>query len=339
MFDLTSCSSRSLVTEIEWMRAAVCHKYGPPEVVAFEEVPKPTPRENEVLLKIHATSLNLSDWEMLTGTPFYTRTTWGLFKSRFKILGSDVAGRVEAVGDEVTRFKPGDEVFGDIMGSFGGFAEYACAREQVLTLKPARMTFEDAAVLPQAGVIALRGIRDKGRLQAGQKVLINGAGGGSGTFAVQLAKSLGAEVTGVDNTGKQDFMRSNGADHVVDYTKEDFTKNGQRYDLILDLVAQRSLFAHKRVLAPGGTYLLVGGSAKRLYQALVLGPIISMFGSSKMGLLIVGPKQKDNVRLLELVESGTMKPIIDRRFPLTGVPDALRLVGEGHALGKVVVTM
>lgn len=321
------------------MKAAVCHKYGPPEIVALEEVQKPTPRDDEVLIKIYATSLNLSDWEMLTGTPFYTRTTWGLFKSRFKILGSDVAGRVEAVGRKVTRFEPGDEVFGDIMGSFGGFAEYACARERVLTLKPAKMTFEDVSVLPQAGVIALRGILDKGQLQAGQKVLINGAGGGSGTFAVQLAKSFGAEVTAVDNTEKQDFMRSNGADHVVDYTKEDFTKNGRRYDLILDLVAHRSLFDNRRALAPSGTYLLVGGSAKRLYQALVLGPIISMFGSKKMSLLIVNPKQNDNVRLLELVESGSIVPIIDRRYPLSGVPDALRHVGEGHALGKVVVTM
>ena len=321
------------------MKAAVCHKYGPPEIVALEEVQKPTPRDDEVLIKIYATSLNLSDWEMLTGTPFYTRTTWGLFKSRFKILGSDVAGRVEAVGRKVTRFEPGDEVFGDIMGSFGGFAEYACARERVLTLKPAKMTFEDVSVLPQAGVIALRGILDKGQLQAGQKVLINGAGGGSGTFAVQLAKSFGAEVTAVDNTEKQDFMRSNGADHVVDYTKEDFTKNGRRYHLILDLVAHRSLFDNRRALAPSGTYLLVGGSAKRLYQALVLGPIISMFGSKKMSLLIVNPKQNDNVRLLELVESGSIVPIIDRRYPLSGVPDALRHVGDGHALGKVVVTM
>ena len=321
------------------MKAAVCHRYGPPEGVAFEEVQKPTARDDEVLIRIHAISLNLSDWEMLTGTPFYTRATWGLFKSRFKILGSDVAGRVEAVGREITRFEPGDEVFGDIMGSFGGFAEYACARERALTLKPAGMTFEDAAALPQAGVIALRGIRDKGKLQAGQKVLINGAGGGSGTFAVQLAKSVGAEVTAVDNTEKQDFMRSNGADHVVDYTKEDFTRTGQRYDLILDLVAHRSLFALKRALAPGGIYLLVGGSAKRLFQSLLLGPVISVFGSKKMGLLIVNPKQSDQVRLLELVESGTIKPIIDRRFPLTGVPDALRHVGEGHALGKVVVTM
>ena len=217
--------------------------------------------------------------------------------------------------------------------------KYACARKQVLTLKPAEMTFEDAAALPQAGVIALRGIHDKGKLQTGQKVLINGAGGGSGTFAIQLAKSIGAEVTAVDNTEKQDFMRSNGADHVVDYTKKDFTENGQRYDLILDLVAHRSLFEHKRALAPGGTYLLVGGSVKRLYQSLVLGPIISVFGSHKMGLLIVRPTQEDNLRLLELVKKGMMKPIIDRRFPLTGVPDALRHVGEGHALGKIVVTM
>lgn len=324
---------------MESMQAAVCHAYGPPEGVAFEEVQKPTPRDDEVLLRIRATSLNLSDWEMLTGTPFYTRMTWGLFKSRFTILGSDVAGRVEAVGNGVTRFKPGDAVFGDIMGSFGGFAEYACARERVLTLKPAKISFEEAAALPQAGVIALRGIRDRGKLQAGQKVLINGAGGGSGTFAVQLAKSLGAEVTAVDNTEKQDFMRSNGADHVVDYTKEDFAERGERYDLILDLVAQRSLFAHKRVLASGGSYLLVGGSARRLFQSLLLGPIISMFGSHKLGLLIVRPQQEDNVRLLELVANGTMKPVIDRRFPLSGVADALRHVGEGHALGKVVVTM
>src|SRR5215212_8791228 len=225
------------------MKAIVYTKYGPPEVLQLKEVTKPTPKDDEVLIKVHAASVNRSDWEGLRGKPLYARIG-GLLKPRHQILGSDIAGRVEMAGRNIRRFQPGDEVFGDILPRMGGFAEYVCARESALARKPASMTFEEVATIPQAAVIALQGIRDKGQVQPGQKVLINGAGGGAGTFAVQLAKIYGAEVTGVDNTGKLDFVRSLGADHVVDYSREDFTKNGKQYDLILDIVAHRSVFAY-----------------------------------------------------------------------------------------------
>ena len=241
------------------MKAIVYTKYGPPEVLQLKEVAKPTPKDDEVLIKVRAVSVNRSDWEGLRGKPLYARIG-GLLRPRHQILGSDVAGRVEMAGRNVRRFQPGDEVFGDILPRLGGFAEYVCARESALALKPASLTFEEAASIPQAAVIALQAIRDKGRVQPGQKVLINGAGGGAGTFAVQLAKLYGAEVTGVDNTGKLDFMRSLGADHVIDYTREDFTKNGNQYDLILDIVAHRSVFAYARALRPTGSYYAVGGS-------------------------------------------------------------------------------
>src|SRR5215210_869114 len=241
------------------MKAIVYTRYGPPEVLQLKEVAKPTPKDDEVLIKVQAVSVNRSDWEGLRGKPLYARLG-GLLKPRQQRLGSDIAGRVEMVGRNVRRIQPGDEVFGDILPRVGGFAEYVCARESALPLKPASMTFEEVAAIPQAAVIALQGIRDKGQVQPGQKVLINGAGGGAGTFAVQLAKLHGAEVTGVDNTSKLDFMRSLGADHVVDYSREDFTKNGKQYDLILDVVAYRSALAYKRALRPNGTYFCVGGS-------------------------------------------------------------------------------
>jgi NADPH:quinone reductase-like Zn-dependent oxidoreductase len=258
------------------MKAIVHTKYGPPEVLRLEEVAKPTPRDDEVLIKVRAASVNRSDWENLMGKPLYARVG-GLRKPRRQILGSDIAGRVEAVGKNTRRFQPGDEVFGLLWGYKGGFAEYVCARESALAPKPASMTFEEAAAIPQAASpqaasIAVQGIRDKGRVQPGQKVLISGAGGGAGTFAVQLAKLYGAEVTGVDNTGKLDIMRSLGADHVVDYTREDFTKNGNQYDLILDVVAHRPVFAYKRALRPNGRYFVAGGSVATLLQALLLGP-------------------------------------------------------------------
>ncbi len=229
------------------MKAVVYTAYGPPDVLHIKEVAKPTPTDDEVLIKVQAVSVNRSDWEGLIGKPLYARLG-GLRKPRRQILGSDIAGRVEMAGRNVERFQPGDEVFGDILARMGGFAEYVCAPESALALKPAGMTFEAVAAIPQAGVIALQGIRDKGEVQPGQSVLINGAGGGAGTFAVQLAKLYGAEVTGVDNTDKLDFMRSLGADYVIDYTREDFTKNGKQYDLILDLVAHRSVFAYQRAL-------------------------------------------------------------------------------------------
>src|SRR5687767_9149241 len=242
-------------------------------------------------------------------------------------------------GRNVRRFQPGDEVFGDILPRLGGFAEYVCARESVLALKPASMTFEEAAAIPQAAVIALQGIRDKGQVQPGQKVLINGAGGGAGTFAVQLAKLYGAEVTGVDNTGKLDFMRSFGADHVIDYTREDFTKKGRQYDLILDLIAHRSVFAYRRALKPNGTYFFVGGSVATLFQILLLGPWIKRTTGRNVRILMVSQNNKDLIAITQLCEAGQVVPVIDRQYPFSQVPEALRYVTEGRAKGKVVITL
>jgi NADPH:quinone reductase-like Zn-dependent oxidoreductase len=322
------------------MKAIVCTKYGPPEVLKLEEVAKPTPKDNEVLVKIHAASINSWDWGLLRGTPFMNRLVFGLLKPKTKILGCDIAGRVEAVGRNVKQFQPGDEVFGDISGcGWGGFAEYVCASENALALKSAGMTFEQAAAVPQAGLLALQGLRDKGHIQKGQKVLINGAGGGAGTFAVQIAKSYGAEVTGVDSTGKLDMLRSIGADHVIDYTQEDFTKNGQHYDLVLDVVTYRSIFDYKRVLSPKGIYVMLGGGSwARVYQTMFLGPWISMTGSKKMGILMHKPN-KGLAFMKELLEAGKVVPVIDKRYPLSKVPEALRYFGKGDAKGKVVITV
>ncbi|KAF5435453.1 NADPH:quinone reductase [Candidatus Methanophagaceae archaeon] len=321
------------------MKAIVYTKYGHPDVFQLKEVEKPTPRDNEVLVKVHAASVNDWDWGLLRGTPFMNRLFFGLLKPKNKILGGDIAGRVEAVGRNVKQFQPGDEVFGDLSGcGFGGFAEYVCARENALVLKPASMTFEEAAAVPQAAVLALQGLRDKGQIQPGQKVLINGAGGGAGTFAVQIAKSFGAVVTGVDSTRKLDIMRSIGADHVIDYTMEDFTESGQRYDWILDFAAHHSIFDYKRALSPKGMYVMVGGSTALMFQVLFLGPLISIATSKKMGILAHKPN-KGLVYLKELFEAGKVKPVIDKRYPLSEVPEALRYFGEGHARGKVVITV
>jgi NADPH:quinone reductase-like Zn-dependent oxidoreductase len=320
------------------MKAIVYTEYGPPEVLQLKEVAKPAPRDDEVLIKVQAASVNRSDWEGLIGKPLYARIG-GLRKPRRHILGSDIAGRVEAVGKNTRRFQPGDEVFGDILPRMGGFAEYVCARESALALKPASMTFEEVATIPQAAVIALQGIRDKGQVQPGQKVLISGAGGGAGTFAVQLAKLYGAEVTGVDNAGKLDFMRSLGADHVIDYTREDFTKNGKQYDLILDIVAHRSVFAYKRALRSNGSYFLAGGSVATIIQILLLGPWISMIESKKIRILAVKPDIEDVNFVKELIEAGKVAPVIDRTYPLSEVPEAIGYVGDGHAQGKVVITV
>lgn len=320
------------------MKAVVYTEYGTPDVLQLKEVAQPIPRDDEILIKIHAVSVNRSDWEGLTGKPLYARLG-GLLKPRRHILGSDIAGRVEMAGRDNRQFQPGDEVFGDILGRMGGFAEYVCARGTAMALKPARMTFEEAAAIPQAAVIALQGIRDKGQVQPGQKVLINGAGGGAGTFAVQLAKLYGAEVTGVDNTGKMDFLRSLGADHVIDYTREDFTKNGKQYDLILDVVAHRSVFAYQRALRPNGSYFCVGGSVATMFQILLLGPWMRRTTGKKVRILAVQPNRKDLVFITELCEAGKVVPVIDRRYPLSQVPEALRYLGEGRAKGKVVITV
>ena len=320
------------------MKAIVYTEYGLPDVLQLKEVERPTPKDNEVLIKVHAVSVNASDWESLRGRPLYARLG-GLRKPRKRILGSDIAGQVEAVGTNVKQFQLGDDVFGDILDLMGGFAEYVCAPENKLALKPASMTFEEVAAIPQAAVIALQGMRDKGQVQSGQRVLINGAGGGAGTFAVQLAKLYGAEVTGVDNTGKLDLLRSLGADHVIDYTQEDFTENGKQYDLILDVVAHRSVFAYKRALRPNGSYFFVGGSVATIFQILLLGPWIRRTTGKKIRILAVRPNLKDLVYITELYEAGKVVPVIDRRYTLSEVAEAIRYLGEGRAKGKVVVTV
>jgi len=320
------------------MKAIVYKKYGPPDVLQLREVAKPVPGDNEVLVKVHAASINDWDWGALRGKPFVNRLIFGLLKPN-KIPGCDMAGRVEAVGRNIKQFQPGDEVFGDMSGcGFGAFAEYVCASENALALKSASMTFEEAAAVPQAAVLALQGLRNKREIQPGQKVLINGAGGGTGTFAIQIAKSLGAEVTGVDSTRKLDIMRSIGADHVIDYTQEDFTRNRQRYDRILDCASHHSVFDYNRALSPGGIYVVLGGSLARIIQAISLGPLISMKGRKTISMLTHKPN-KGLAFIKELFEAGKVVPVIDRRYPLSETAEALRYFGKGHARGKVVITV
>lgn len=320
------------------MKAIIHTKYGQPDVLELKEVEKPSPKDNEVLVKVQAASVNLSDWEGLVGKPLYARMG-GLFKPGNPILGSDVAGIVEAVGRNVTLFQPGDEVFGQIPSYAGGFAEYVCVSEKSMAKKPAGLTFEEASVFPQAAVIALQGIRDKGQIQPGQRVLINGAGGGSGTFAVQLAKLYGAKVTGVDNSRKLAMLRELGADDVIDYTQEDFTKNGQCYDFILDLVGYRSVYAYKRALNTNGNYYMVGGSVATMFQVLLLGSRVGKAEGKNIRLLMVQPNIKDLLFMTGLYETRKIVPVIDRSFPLREVPDALRYLGDGQVKGKIVITM
>ena len=321
------------------MKASVFTKYGSPDVLQLKEVTKPVPWDDEILIKVHAASINSWDWELLRGIPYVNRLMAGLVKpTRIKILGCDIAGRVEAVGKNVKQLRSGDEVFGDLSScGWGGFAEYVCAGDNAVVLKPANMTFEQAAAVPQAGLLALQGLQ-KGKIQPGQKVLINGAGGGAGTFAVQIAKNFGADVTGVDSTEKLEVMRSTGADHIIDYTQEDFTKNGQRYDLILDVSAHHSISDYRRALSRRGIYVMVGGSSALVNQLLFLGPWISMTTSKKMGLLL-HKANKGMAFMKELLEAGKVLPVIDRRYPLSEVAKALRYFEEGHAKGKVVITV
>jgi NADPH:quinone reductase-like Zn-dependent oxidoreductase len=322
------------------MKAIVYTKYGPPDVLQLKEVEKPTPKDGEVLIKVQAASANAADRQLLRGDFLIRLMGYGLLKSRIKIFGSDIAGRIEAVGKNVKQFQPGDEVFGEITEcGLGGFAEYVCVPEYALALKPTNISFEEAAAVPIAAVTALQGLRDKGRIQPGQKVLIIGASGGVGTFAVQIAKYFGAEVTGVCSTRNLDMVRSIGADLVIDYTQEDFTKSGQRYDLILATAGYRSIFDYKRALSPKGICVMVGGSMAQMFQAMLLGPLISMTGSKKIGILRQRPNQKDLVFMNELLEAGKVVPAIDRRYPLTEVAEALRYLEEGHAQGKVVITL
>ena len=321
------------------MKAIVYTKYGTADVLELKEIDKPIPKDDEVLIKVHAASINDWDWGLLQGTPFANRLLNGLRKpKKINTLGSDIAGRIEAIGKKVEQFQPGDEVFGDLTGTWGGFAEYVCARENALALKPAGMTFEEAAAIPQAGVLAVQGLRDKGHIHSGQKLLINGAGGGVGTFGVQIAKIYGIEVTGVDSSGKFDMMRSIGFDHVIDYTKEDFTKTGQCYDLILDNKMNRSIFGYMRSLNPNGIYVTIGGSTARLFQAILLSPLISIFSTKRIRFVLLKPN-KDLAYMNELFDAGKVKPVIDGPYKLSEVPEAVRYFGEGNHKGKVIITM
>ena len=315
------------------MRAVVYDRYGSPGVLRIEDLPTPSPSGRQVLVRVAAASVNLSDWETLRGSPLYSRIG-GLRRPARPTLGSDIAGWVDAVGPAVTRFRPGDEVYGDNLAFKGGFAEYAIAPETVLAHKPAALTFAEASTIPQAGVIARQGTDGA---TAGDRVLINGAGGGSGSFAIQLAKRLGAEVTGVDNAGKLDFMRAVGADHVIDYRSEDFTRGGP-YDLILDLVARRSVFAYRRALAPGGRYRCVGGPVPTLLRVLTIGAVAGRLTRRRIGVLAVKEGPEHFQPVAALCVAGDLAVHIDRTFGLDQVPEALAYVGEGRARGKVVVT-
>ena len=322
------------------MKAIVCAEYGPPDVLQLKEVPKPTPKDDEVLVKVHATSLNAADFETMRGT--WSARFGGPLRPMYKILGTDLAGRVERVGSDVKRFRPGDEVWGDLSFpyGFGTFAQYVAVSEEALAPKPSSMTFDEAATYPQAAIIALQSLRDKGQIQPGQKVLINGAGGGMGTFAVQIAKMYGAEVTGVDSSRKLDMLCSIGADHVSDYTQKDFTTTGENYDFTLDVVAHRSVFDYQRALSPEGVFIIVGGSLGTFLQVVLLGALISRIGSKKLGINAYDPNNREDLAsLAELFEAGKVVPVIDRRYPLSEVPEALRYLEGGHALGKVVIAL
>lgn len=322
------------------MKAMLYTQYGPPDVLHLEEVEKPTPKDDEVLVKISAASVNTLDLAM-RGPLLARILSGGLRKPKDPRLGADFAGRVEAVGKHVTRFQPGDEVYASGRGSF---TEYACIAANKVALKPANSSFEEAAAVPVAALTALQGLRDKGQIQPGQHVLIYGASGGVGTFAVQIAKSFGAEVTAVCSTQNMDMARSIGATHVIDYTREDFTHNGQHYDLILAVNGYQSIFAYRRILQPTGRYVLVGAAGSRIYlallQALLLGPVFSRTGKRKMGFMgIAKINQKDLMYMKELIEAGKIVPVIDRRYSLGETADALRYLEEGHARGKVVITV
>ena len=320
------------------MKAIVYTKYGPPEVLQLTEVEKPTPKENQVLVKIHAASANALDWRRFTMPPILIRLMeGGLLKPKDPKLGVDIAGTVEAVGSNVTEFKPGDEVFGVAPGAF---AEYACNGASKFVLKPANLSFEAAAAVPVAAFTALQGLRDKGQIQPGQKVLIYGASGGVGTFAVQIAKSFGAEVTGVCSTRNLDMVRSIGADHVIDYTQEDFTQSGQRYDLILAVNGYHPILDYRRALSTKGICVVAGGSTAQIFQAMLLGPLVSRIGRKQIGFqgIATSPK-KDLLVIKELLEAGKVVPVIDRCYPLSETAEAIRYLVEEHARGKVIITV
>jgi NADPH:quinone reductase-like Zn-dependent oxidoreductase len=322
------------------MKAIVYTKYGSPDVLHLEEVAKPAPKDYEVLVKIHAAAVTVGDLIFVKGDPFLARLGSGLFEPKHKIPGKEMAGRVEAVGTNVTQFKPGDEVFGNLyVCGLGAFAEYVCVPEAAIVLKPANMSFDEAAAVAESAIVALQGLRDHGKIKPGQKVLINGASGGVGSFAVQIAKSFGAVVTAVCSTRNLAMARSVGADYVIDYTQEDFTQNGQRYDLILAANGYHPISDYRRALSPNGIYVMTGGSMAQMTQAMTQGPWISMTGSQKMGNMNLKPNKSDLVFMKELLEAGKVKPVIDRRYPLSEVPAAFRYLDEGHAQGKVIISI
>jgi NADPH:quinone reductase-like Zn-dependent oxidoreductase len=323
------------------MKAVVYTRYGPPGVLRLMDVETPAPKDDEVLVKVHAVSLNASDWETLRGKPLYSRIM-GPFRPRHHILGSDIAGQVET-SPNATLFQPGEQVFADILSHMGGFAEYVCVPESALARMPAGMTYEEAACLPQAGAIALQGLLDKGQVQPGQKVLINGAGGGSGMYAVQLAKLYEAEVTGVDNTEKLEFMRSLGADHVIDYTRDDVADGRHRYDVILDIGGNRPVSHLRRALTPRGTIVFVGGESGdrwtggmgRQIRAVATSP----FAQQNVRMFINKERSADLQYLTEFIDAGKITPVIDRTYPLSQTPEAIRYLEDGHARGKIVITV
>ena len=320
------------------MKAIVYTKYGGPEVLRMAEVAKPIPKDDEVLVRVRAVAINDWDWANLQGVPKFFRLFAG-FKPRKQILGSDIAGVVETIGGNVKKFKPGDEVFGDLSGQWGGFAEYVCAREEKLALKSPRMSFEEAAAIPQAGMLAVQGLIDKGGIKPGQKILINGAGGGVGTFGVQIAKTYeNVEVTGVDNTGKLEMMRNIGFDHVIDYTKEDFTRNGIKYDLILDTKSSRSIFAYPRSLSPDGVYATVGGSLLRLLQYLLLKPLVALT-SNKRVYIVMLKVNKDLEYMKQLYDAGKIKVVIDGHYRLEETAKAFEIYARQEHKGKMVITV
>ena len=319
------------------MKKIVYTKYGSPDVIGLIETEKPLPRDNQVLLKVHAASVNILDWYHLTGPPVIRLTNGTLSKPKETSLGLDVAGRVEAVGDSITQFQPGDEVFGIAKGSF---ADYVCADEHELVLKPANVSFEAAAATPVAAVTALQGLHNKGRIQPGQKVLIHGASGGVGTFAVQIAKSFETMVTAVCSTRNLDIASSIGADHVIDYTREDFTTNGRQFDLVFAVNGYHSIFDYRRVLSPMGIYVSAGGELTQIIQAALVGPILSKVGRRQFSFMGIAQVKQKNLSIIgELLESGKVIPMIDRYYPLRATSHALQYLGAGHAKGKVIITM
>ena len=322
------------------MKAVICAQYGPPDVLQVLDVEKPAPGPGQVLIKIHAASVNAADWHIVRGEPKFARLILGLTKPKATIPGSDIAGRVEAVGGNVTRFKAGDDVMGCLSESgWGGFAEYVCAPESALVIKPAEVTYEQAAAVPLAAMSALQGLRDKAQIQPGQHVLINGASGGVGTFAVQIAKAFGAEVTAVCSARNMDRVRSLGADHVIDYAKEDFTRNGRQYDAIIAANGYHPIAHYKNALGPNGRYVMIGGTSAQMSEAIFRGPLLSLSGSKKLGMLNAKANQPDLAAVRDLLAAGKIIPVIAGRFPLAQIVDALKLVDEGHAQGKVVIAM